>query len=45
MIKEWEGIGYAICPKCKQVVRKEELENGTHICKPIFPGVTTGIWD
>jgi len=28
----WEGTGFAICPRCKQVVRKEEIDSKSHIC-------------
>ena len=28
----WEGTEYITCPSCKQVVRREELFNGTHVC-------------
>jgi len=28
----WEGTEFAICPRCKQVVRKEEIERKMHVC-------------
>jgi hypothetical protein len=29
---EWEGTDFAICSKCKQVVRKDEIKRKMHIC-------------
>ncbi|MDI6826707.1 MAG: hypothetical protein QMD36_06030 [Candidatus Aenigmarchaeota archaeon] len=28
----WEGTEFTICPKCKQVVRREEIERNMHVC-------------
>ena len=28
----WEGTEFTVCPRCKQVVRKEEIDSKIHIC-------------
>lgn len=28
----WEGTEFAVCPKCKQIVRKEEIDSKIHVC-------------
>jgi acetyl-CoA carboxylase beta subunit len=29
---EWEGTDFMVCSKCKQVVRKEEIQRNWHVC-------------
>jgi len=28
----WEGTDFTVCPLCKQVTKRDELFNGTHVC-------------
>jgi len=44
MDDQWEGSSYTICPKCKQVVSKEDVARGLHFCN-FTPKPTLGIWD
>ncbi len=40
----WKGTEYMTCPKCKQVIRREDIANGTHSCN-FIPKPTLGIWE
>lgn len=44
MDDQWKGSSYTICPKCKQVVSKEDIARGLHFCN-FTPKPTLGIWD
>jgi len=28
----WDGTEFSVCPKCKQVVRREEIDRKIHVC-------------
>jgi len=42
-----ENNEYIKCPFCNELARREDIENGTHVCwgSKAIPHRTLGIWD